>query len=302
MRSQCSYCGEPPIYFRKYNGEYLCIKHFCRKIEKKVYKTIRPHLRNIKKAGLAVSGGKDSLVMAYIINKIIKSTKPFKNINILAIIVDEGIPGYRDSSIKKGINQLSKWGIKYRIERFEDNFNFTIYDIIERTGAKHLSCTYCGLFRRRVLEHIARKEKIDILFTGHNASDLAQTIILNMIQGNIKHLVYELIPPPGTIPRQYPLKYILEKEVTLYAYLKKIEYYDQPCPFTRYSIRNDIRNFLSLLENKRPGITYSILHTGEKIKKIHNRKIHLKECMECGYPTVRDYCKVCELSLKIDMK
>ena len=292
---KCTYCDKEAIYYRKYSGEYLCKKHFIKSIEDKVRRNIRSILRPDIRIGLAVSGGKDSLSMAYIIKKI---TSSYSTTELLGIIVDEGIPGYRDNSIKAAVKTLEKLDIGYEIGSIEEYYDFKLVDIINEEN-RSTACTYCGVFRRRILDILSRKNNVDYLFTGHNASDFAQTVLLNVIQGNLKYLTSELKPNDITIPRIYPLRYILEKEVTLYAYLRKIEYYDKPCPFTRFSLRNDIRNFLTHLEKQRPGITYNIVRLGDKLKKMGHERYILKPCKLCGFPTTREICKVCELLKKI---
>ncbi len=295
---KCSYCENEAIYKRRYSGENLCIKHFIRTIEEKVYRVINPILEHGDKIGLAVSGGKDSLSMAFIVNKIVGKIRG-RSIDLVALIVDEGIAGYRDKSVEAAVRHLKEWGIEYRVGYVSKIFETTVDKLVAEND-KNLSCTYCGLLRRRVLNFLAEDEGVDKIFTGHNASDIAQTILLNMLQGNVKNIMYET-EAPGAIPRIYPLKKVLEPEVTLYAYLTGIEYYDKPCPYTRYSIRNDIRNFLTFMENKRPGITFSLIASAEKIKASIGKKLRLKRCKLCGQPTTREVCKVCELSMQLGL-
>lgn len=295
---RCSYCNNEAIYRRRYSGENLCIKHFIKTIDEKVYRTINPVIRHGDKIGLAVSGGKDSLVMAYIVNKIVKRIRG-RSLELVALIIDEGIRGYRDKSVEAAVNHLMEWGIKYRVGYVSEVFETTVDELVAKQN-KNLSCTYCGLLRRRLLNLLAEEEGVTKIFTGHNASDIAQTIILNMLQGNVRNIMYET-EAPDAIPRIYPLKKILEQEATLYAYLTRIEYYDKPCPYTRYSIRNDIRNFLTKMENKRPGVTFSIIASAEKIKKEIGKKIRMNKCYICGQPTTRKICKVCELSKELNL-
>lgn len=295
---KCSYCGRDAIYRRRYSGETLCIKHFIRTIEERVYRVVNPHLYHGIKIGLAVSGGKDSLSMAFIMNKIVNRIRG-RSIELVALLIDEGISGYRDKSIDAAVEHLEEWGIKYRVGVVKDVFDTTVDELVA-SNEKNLACTYCGLLRRRVLNILAEEEGVDKIFTGHNASDMAQTILLNMFQGNVRNIMYET-EAPEAVPRIYPLRRILEQEITLYAYLTGIKYYGKPCPYTRYSIRNDIRNFLTYMENKRPGVTFSLIGSAEKIKKVVGRKLRLGKCRICGQPTTRDICKVCELSEKLGL-
>lgn len=294
---KCSFCSKKSVYNRKYSGKNLCKKHFLNSIEKKVKKTIKQYLGPRKRIGLAVSGGKDSLSMAFIIKKIL-DRHPYTE--VIALIVNEGLPGYRDESINRAVSLLEKIDIPYIIGSLKDLYSFQLVEIINEKN-RNISCTYCGVFRRRILEIMCKKADVDILFTGHNASDIAQTIFLNIVQGNLKNLIHR--PPliESATPRVYPLKYILESEVTLYAYLRKIDYYDKPCPFTRYSLRNDIRNFLSYLEQKRPGITYNIVRLGEKLKNLTTEEVTFKKCKKCGFPTTREECKVCEILATLNL-
>jgi cytoplasmic tRNA 2-thiolation protein 1 len=43
-------------------------------------------------------------------------------------------------------------------------------------------CSFCGVFRRQALDRGAVKMKADKLVTGHNADDLAETVIMNSQQ------------------------------------------------------------------------------------------------------------------------
>jgi uncharacterized protein (TIGR00269 family) len=243
-----------------------------------------------KRIGLAVSGGKDSLVMVYITSKLIRPGGP----NLFGLIVDEGIVGYRDKSIQYAIKLLEDLNIKYSVGRIKDHIGIDIDEVVSKM-ASPLPCTFCGVFRRRVLEILGRENKVDVIFTGHNASDVSETIILNILQGNIKHLTMEMNAEDSFIRRIYPLYGLIEQEIVLYAHLRGIDYYDSPCPYARYSLRSEVRNFLSDMEWRHPGITYNILRLGEKLKKEYGRVLKLGVCKKCGFPTSRGVCKSCEL-------
>ena len=64
---------------------------------------------------MAVSGGKDSLVLLDILNKMSKT----HNFRIFAITVDEGIPGYRDEALKI----VEKFWISRRKWKITSTFN-----------------------------------------------------------------------------------------------------------------------------------------------------------------------------------
>jgi len=287
MTNKCSYCKNIAIYYRRNSGEYLCRKHFIESIERKVRRAIGDKLKGRKIVGLAVSGGKDSSTMAYIMWKLSQRHRQTK---LIGLIIDEGIKGYRDKSIEYAVNLMEELGIEYHIGSFKDEFGFTVDELIER-GVRN-PCTYCGVFRRRMMEIMGRKYRVDILLTGHNANDIAETVLLNIIQGHIKHIIYDLEVGESLIPHLNPLKYVLEGEVVLYAYVRGIKYYEESCPYIRYALRREVRTFLNNMEWRHPGITFNILRISEKLKE---KKLPVNPCEKCGYPTTRKICKVCEL-------
>lgn len=289
---RCSKCSRDAIIYRKYSGERLCVKHFLSSIENKVYSRIRDVIKGKRRIGLAVSGGKDSLSMTYIINRIVKKKK--WRVEIVGLLINEGISGYRDECISKALKFFEDLGLELKIVGFDQLYSLTVDEIARRINNINMICSYCGVLRRRALEMIGRRERVDLIFTGHNASDTAQTIVMNVIQGNIKHLS-ETVRFPGVILKEKPLSMILEKEVTLYATLRNIDFCSTPCPYTRHSLRNEVRNFLSKLEENHPGVTYSIIRLGEKLREKIKTDIVVKECKMCGFPTTKEVCKACEL-------
>ena len=74
MNKKCTKCNKTAITFIRYNGTYLCKDHFNLFFEKRVKKDIKKQgkTENDNKIGVAISGGKDSLVALKLINDIFK--------------------------------------------------------------------------------------------------------------------------------------------------------------------------------------------------------------------------------------
>jgi len=88
------------VYFRRNEGHHYCKNHFIKNIEKRVKRTIRVNklIENGDRIAVAVSGGKDSANVLFLLNKIFKNNPKIK---LFAITLDEGKKGYRHLLDKK---------------------------------------------------------------------------------------------------------------------------------------------------------------------------------------------------------
>lgn len=50
--------------------------------------------------------------------------------------------------------------------------------IVSQIGKKN-NCTFCGVFRRQALDRGAQGLGIGHIVTGHNADDIAETVLMN---------------------------------------------------------------------------------------------------------------------------
>ena len=286
---RCSKCGREAILYRKYSGEALCERHFSSSVEEKVVRELRRGVDG-ERFGVAVSGGKDSMSLLYIA----ASRSREVGSRPVALLVDEGIRGYRDVSRRIAERFARELDVEFHAFRFEEEFGVSVDDIADNSDRRGKICTYCGVFRRRALELMSRRLGLKVIATGHTADDVAQTILLNVIQGNFKSLAgSERLP--GTVRRIKPLSGLLEREVALYAYIRGVPHHDLPCPYSKGSLRNDVRNFLLSEEARRPGITFSVKRLGERLRSAIRLEWDLGECRICGFPTTREVCKFCEL-------
>ncbi len=295
---RCDRCKKRSVVFVRYSGAHLCEEHFSGFVEKRVKQEFRRQadLRGRKRIAVAVSGGKDSTVVLHLLDQIIGARK---DLALCAITVDEGISGYRASSIPIISQNCSELGIEHRIVTFRELFGLTMDEVASKS--RELStCSYCGVLRRAAMNRAAREWNATYLATGLNLDDTAQSILMNFARGDVERLA-RLGPhrrvQPGLVPRIQPLRTIPESETTLYAMIKHFKWHDLECPYAPEALRNDYRSAVNQLEDKYPGTKYSILKSYDEmlpaIEKLYPQA-KLGTC-ECGEPTISKRCKACEL-------
>ncbi|UCG95714.1 MAG: TIGR00269 family protein [archaeon] len=304
-------CGKRAVIFRKHEGRALCKYHFMESIEQKMKKTIGKNkmIKPGDKIAVALTGGKDSAVVLYILNKIIK---PRRDIELFAITVDEGIGGYSKPALKKSAALSKKFGIRQHVFSFKKDFG-TGMDTKVRTIKKHKSglkepYTYCAVGRRYILNKEARKLRATKIATGHNLDDEAQGVLMNYIRGDMFRAArmgpvtdWSLTKKKGSlfVPRIRPIREIPGNEVSLYIRLKGLDVFkgERPLPG---GIREGVEKFLNRLEKKYAGIEFSILHTFDKIlpsirKGVKGTEGEIRICKKCGEPGSGEICEACEL-------
>jgi uncharacterized protein (TIGR00269 family) len=295
----CDKCGKSAVTFIRYSGAHLCKAHFMEFVEKRVKKEMRKQfkLQNNEVVALAVSGGKDSVVMMHILHDILKDRK---DIQFHVITVDEGIEGYRPESMEFAEKNAKALGIPIHIVTFKDLVGTTMDDV-SKLPIKTTPCSYCGVFRRKAMNTKAKEMKATRLATGLNLDDTAQSILMNLLRGDVAKLA-RLGPhkkvQEGLIPRIQPLRTIPEKECYLYALLRKIEFYYGECPYSERALRGKYRDILNNLEKDTPGTRHALLQSYDSIIDALAKSYppaQLNECEECGEPTLSQICKSCSM-------
>ena len=290
-------CGKTAVYFRANEGSHYCGSCLSGQVERNFLKEIsRNPLTKDDVVAVGVSGGKDSMVLLHLMDKLAKKTRT----RLIAITIDEGIEGYRDKSIDAVKVFVEKLGIGHRIVSFKNELDFSIDDMGKKTFLeRHPSgktCTYCGVFRRKLLNKAAREAGATRLAVGHNLDDEAQSVLMNVVRGDtvrMKRLGGQK-GKEGLIPRIKPLKNVPEKEIVAYAIINNIPYFDGECPNSFNNVRRDVQTVVNDLEAKYPGTKNQIVKFYGKIR-IEDKPGVIGRCVKCGEPSSKDVCRACEL-------
>lgn len=300
---KCSSCSRAAVYINRASGITYCGQHFIEYFERRVRKTIRKYkmIEGDEHVIVAVSGGKDSMALLHFLNKL-KHKVP--KLELTAVLVDEGIAGYRDKTIPNLTNYASRQGVKYIIASFKDYIGETLDGIVKKgfeMGLPYMPCSYCGVFRRYVLNAVAREIGANTIATAHNMDDIVQTYLMNLISNSWERVV-ALTPTRQSgeglvIRRIKPFYELPEKETALYAILNNlIQLEFNQCPYVKYNIRFTIRKVVNELEDKYPGTKYGLLKSLLQVINMNcwdRAQKRFTSCIICDNPSSHIVCKAC---------
>ena len=280
------YCGKEAFFREPHTREPLCKEHFF----ESVWRRAEEELKGVKgKILLAVSGGKDSLVLMDVMARVYDPSK------LVAVTVVEGAEGYERVAERAEAARLAKeLGIEYYYVTFKDIYGKSLAEMVKI--GKQRPCTYCGVFRRRALELVAIKLGASIIATGHTLDDEIHTAFLNLLRGD-----WEGIAKLGK-GRLKPLRRVFEKEVAAYAYARGFHFQKEECPYLELnpSLRSKTRERLFELVELEP---HKLFEWSWRVKELPF-EIKGSICERCGFPTSpgRRLCRVCELAEEVGVR
>ncbi|KAK4222057.1 hypothetical protein QBC38DRAFT_402258 [Podospora fimiseda] len=136
-----------------------------------------------KPIGLAISGGVDSMALAYLCSKIQKEIKHIRVVDHLvksffAVVIDHGMREGSDLEAANVVLELKKLGIKaeaHRIKWPQTVINPNDLPNVE-TWARH--------YRYRRLAKVCQVWNCNTLFTAHHEDDQYETVLMRLISGH----------------------------------------------------------------------------------------------------------------------
>ena len=287
---------ESVIYMKEHRLA-LCEEHFKEWFEKRVKETIKEFkmFKPNEKILVAVSGGKDSQTLWYVLNKLGYDADGF--------FIHLGIGDYSDESLQK-VEELGKiLGKKPHVVRLEEEVGGGIPII--QNYVRGSACSVCGRIKRYHFNKIANRLGYRVVATGHNLDDESSSLLANVINWNVKYLArkYPVLPEEKGFPRKVkPLVKMTEEQIKLYADLSGIPYTDRSCPLGDTASLHFYKGIMETIENHATGTKYRFYF--EYLKKIFPIFSSLKEeliegdlqrCKICGEPSPSEICFVCRL-------
>jgi cytoplasmic tRNA 2-thiolation protein 1 len=268
----CAICKvSRALIIRPKNHQKLCKTCFISIFEAEIHHTVisTSLFHPGERIAIGASGGKDSTVLASVLKTL--NERYNYGLNLVLLSIDEGIKGYRDDSLETVKRNAQQYDMPLKIVGYDELYGWTMDQVVETIGKKG-NCTYCGVFRRQALDRGAKMLGIRHVVTGHNADDVAETILMNLLRGDLPRLARSTSIITGDesseVRRSKPLKYAYEKEIVLYAYHKKLDYFSTECIYSPEAFRGSARTLIKNLEKVRPSAILDIVRSGEDMAKL----------------------------------
>jgi tRNA 2-thiocytidine biosynthesis protein TtcA len=172
------------------------------------YRLIEPGDRIL----VAVSGGKDSMTLLYLLREIEKRA-PFA-FSLVAVNLDQGHPGFPDRVLPE---YFEREGYEYRILK-EDTYSV----VKQKIPAGKTYCSLCSRLRRGILYTAARQLGATKIALGHHRDDAIETLLLNLFySGQIKSMPPRLHADDGHNVVIRPLSLCAERDIAAFAAQKQ---------------------------------------------------------------------------------
>jgi tRNA 2-thiocytidine biosynthesis protein TtcA len=184
--------------------------------------------------GIAVSGGKDSSVLAWALSSIRPALKKDYTLQAVHISTD-----FCACCKKPALERrLNEWGIP-----FHDLFVPVIGRL--KPGRK-MNCYWCSTQRRTELLAYAREQGCNKIALGHHLDDIIETFFMNMCaRGELSTMPLRLDYRKYPVSLIRPLGYAEERQIIECAAEKDILKAACTCPYGQHSKRRDIRKHLA---------------------------------------------------------
>lgn len=162
------------------NFERDIIKKYRSGLWTKFIKAIKKYnmIQEGDKVAIAMSGGKDSLLLAKLFQELKKH--PIMDFEIEFISMD---PGFNEENLKLHFKNADDLGVPLNIERSD------IFKIVQDIASDY-PCYMCARMRRGFLYNLAKEKGCNKLALGHHFDDVIETTMMNiMYAGTFKTML-----------------------------------------------------------------------------------------------------------------
>ena len=195
---------------------------------------------------IGVSGGKDSLLLAYALACLKRRTK--KNFSLAALTIDPQFTddfGEKISRVKKFCAELD---IPHEVRAVE------IAELIREQGGKS-PCYTCAFFRRAVINRRAQELGANKIAYAHHLDDAVETFLMSLLSsGQLTTFRPKTFLDRTNLTVIRPLVYLREYEIENFSAERGFDVLKSPCPFDGATNRQRVKILIRELEKTFPDL------------------------------------------------
>ncbi|MCD6330299.1 MAG: tRNA 2-thiocytidine biosynthesis protein TtcA [Candidatus Cloacimonetes bacterium] len=232
-------------------NDILFDKNFGKWFINDVLRAIRKYelINENEKIAVALSGGKDSTTLLYILAYL----KKFSNLSFSLSAAHIKIADYNTSKLRDFCRDLN-------VSYYEEKLNSDIENTIE-------NCYICSRLKRGALSSLLSKYEIFKVAYGHHATDIAETFLMNIVENKKLAALtpkVEISESPMMIIR--PMIYLEEDKISQIHSHLNLPYFDMPCPYKAKTKRDKYKGIIQNMNRAQPNLNFSkkIIETLEK--------------------------------------
>lgn len=227
-----------------------------KKIESLCRKAVLEHdmLEKERKIAVALSGGKDSMTLLYMLKQL--SSRGFPPLDIHAIHVSGSFSCGPSLTLKHLLEHCQKLGVALHV--------------CESTKTlKELECYSCSRIRRKLLFDKAKALGIHCIAFGHHLDDEVQTLLMNLLhKAEFAALLPKILMHDYDIRIIRPLIYVSEEQIQSFAKKQGFARITCRCPVGQNSMRQKVKDLIlemeTLFENSKSNLAKAAKSYGSR--------------------------------------
>lgn len=205
---------------------------------------------------VGVSGGKDSLILLYVLRYLQKSL-PVK-FEIVAIVVNLGW----EVDYQPAADFCQKIGVSY------EQVDTRIGPVIFETRKEKNPCSLCSRMRKGALNNRAKELGCNKVALGHHLDDAIETMFLSMFyEGRTRTFLPVTYLDRKDLTLIRPLIYVPEKNISLMAQEVFLPLIKNPCPASGETKRQVVKEIVDHIENRIPRARHRLWLSLQRMQK-----------------------------------
>ena len=200
---------------------------------------------------LAVSGGKDSLSLFYILRHFQRHSPVKFELGIVTI--DPQVEGFEPQALEVFFKQ------------FDTPYFFEEFPIMEQAKESMRGdsyCSFCSRIKRGLMYKVARREGYNVLALGQHLDDLSESLMMSMCHnGKIQTMKAHYINDAKDLRIIRPMVYVRERQLADFAASADLPVIADSCPacFSMPTEREHFKQWLLEEEKRTPNLYKNLL-------------------------------------------